>query len=248
MPHRSPPPSQPPGRDKSLKASVLGVGAELLQRSAPLKGFDLHLVGFHCAKHDPALQMEAHHYCRQVNEDFIQCVLFDGDTEDANLIGVEYIVSEGLFAELSSDERRYWHPHNFEILSGTLVAPGLPPAAEKAMLKLLMNSYGKVWHLWHTGTLTEGPADRLPLGEPTLMWSFNREGELRPNLRDDVANRVGVSFHERREQRADLARLARPQEGVDALKGRFPEAAKEPPQGVRDAREGGEAPMGGGPP
>lgn len=28
---------------------------------------------------------------------------------------------------------------------------GLPAAAEKAMLKLLMNSYGKTWHFWRTG-------------------------------------------------------------------------------------------------
>ncbi len=37
--------------------------------------------------------MEAHHYCRVVNDDLLQCVLFDGNTRDANLIGIEYIIS-----------------------------------------------------------------------------------------------------------------------------------------------------------
>lgn len=231
-----PPQREPAGRAKSLKAAVLDAGAALFQGATPLKDFDIYVVGFHCGRHDPSIQMEAHHFCRPVNEDFLQCVIFDGNTEDANLIGVEYIVSERLFASLPDDERGLWHPHNFEVLSGTLVAPGLPAAAEKAMMTLLMNSYGKVWHLWHTGTPVEGPGAGLPLGEPMLMWSFNREGELREDLKSATQGRVGISFEERRRQRADLARLAHPQHGVDALKGRFPDAAESPPEGVRDVR------------
>ncbi|MDJ0391147.1 DUF1264 domain-containing protein [Roseomonas sp. E05] len=33
-------------------------------------------------------RMEAHHYCKQVNSDFLQCASFDGNTENANLIGI----------------------------------------------------------------------------------------------------------------------------------------------------------------
>jgi uncharacterized protein DUF1264 len=61
-------------------------------------------------------------------------VLFDGNTKDANLIGIEYIVSERLFESLPADEQRFWHPHNCESLSGQLIAPGLPEAAEHAFL------------------------------------------------------------------------------------------------------------------
>lgn len=49
--------------------------------------------------------MEAHHFCRQVNQDFAQCILFDGNSENANLNGIEYIVSEKLFETLSTEER-----------------------------------------------------------------------------------------------------------------------------------------------
>ena len=66
--------------------------------------------------------MEAHHFCRQVNEDFAQCALFDGNSEDANLNGIEYIISARVFDQLPVEERPYWHPHNGEILSGQLVA------------------------------------------------------------------------------------------------------------------------------
>jgi hypothetical protein len=53
--------------------------------------------------------MESHHYCDQVNEDFAQCALYDGNTAEARLHG-EYIISEKLYATLPADERPYWHP------------------------------------------------------------------------------------------------------------------------------------------
>jgi len=138
--------------------------------------------------------MEAHHYCRVVNDDLLQCVLFDGNTRQANLIGIEYIASEKLFAALPEPEKAYWHPHNFELLSGQLVAPGLPDMAEKAFFKLLMKSYGKTWHTWHTGRHDGPPGHTMPLGDPTLMWSFNREGECEESLkrnRDHAMNGHG---------------------------------------------------------
>jgi hypothetical protein len=139
-------PVRPAGAGKGAWLATLEQGANLLQDIDPLKGFDVYVVGFHCARDDPDMQMEAHHYCRVVNADFLQCVLFDGNTREANLIGIEYIVSEKVFDTLPEGDRDYWHPHNFELLSGQLVAPGLPDVAEKAFLRLLMNSYGKTWH------------------------------------------------------------------------------------------------------
>ncbi len=56
--------------------------------------------------------------CRVVNDDLLQCLLFDGNTLAANLIGVEYIGSERLFGTLPEQEKPSWHPHNFEVLSG----------------------------------------------------------------------------------------------------------------------------------
>jgi hypothetical protein len=61
-----------------------------------------------------------------MNEDFAQCVLFDGNTSDARMNGIEYIISARVFNNLTAAERKYWHPHDYEILSGELIAPGLP--------------------------------------------------------------------------------------------------------------------------
>lgn len=234
MTEKREPPTAPAGQTKTIKAALLEAGADLLQDTTPVRQFDIYVVGFHCGKYHPQMQMEAHHYCHQVNAEFLQCVLFDGNTKDANLIGIEYIISERLFDGLPGEEKRYWHPHNYEILSGQLIAPGLPEIAEREMLKMLMNSYGKTWHVWHTGRhdRPDEPGDALPLGEPMLMWSFNRDGEVDPAIAGDRAERMEVDGEERRQKRRELVELAHPQCGVDALFDKFPNAAKTPPPGV----------------
>lgn len=223
-----------PGEKKTPKTVALETGAKVLQSNTPLKPFDVHLVGFHPMKDHPEHQMEAHHYCHQVNEDFMQCTLFDGDTRNAKLNGIEYIISEKLFATLPAGERAYWHPHNAEILSGQLIAPGIPAAAEKALMRRKMNSYGKTWHVWNTGH--EGmPADQLPLGPAMLAWSFNRDGEALPALVEKRDRRLNVNSAQIRQQRSDLQQLAKPQSGVDDLKGKFARPTTDIP-GVRDVR------------
>jgi hypothetical protein len=224
----------PAGEAKTPKTKMLELGAKLLQGNAPLKRFDIYLVGFHPMKDSPEDQMEAHHYCHQVNEDFAQCALFDGNTADANLNGIEYIISEKLFVGLPEEEKQYWHPHNGEILSGQLVAPHIPDAAEKSLMKEKMNSYGKTWHVWNTGY--EGkPGAALPLGAPMLGWSFSRDGEAMPGLVEKRDRRFKLNSEEMRKQRADLKHYAKPQSGVDDLKGRFARPTRDIP-GVVDQK------------
>jgi hypothetical protein len=207
------------------------------QPARPLEQFSIHVVGLHCERHDPAMQMEAFHYCEQLSPDLLQCALFDRDAPDARLIGIEYIISEAFFDGLPTEERDYWHPHNYEILSGTLVAPDLTDEQEHAMFRMLMNSYGKTWHVWHTGMAHEGAGEGLPLGRPMLMWSFNRDGEVDSELAEHMADHLGLDLQHKRAMRQDLVALAHPQQGVDALQGAFPQAEAAPPPGVEDARK-----------
>jgi hypothetical protein len=224
---------KPPGEDKTAKTRTLEAGAKALQRNSPLGPMDVYMVGFHPMKDHPEHQMEAHHFCHQVNEDFAQCALFDGNSRSANLNGIEYIISEKLFETLPAEERKYWHPHNAEILSGQLVAPGIPAAAEKALMKGKMNSHGKTWHVWNIGAMGQTP-DKLPLGPAMLAWSFNRDGEAKPGLVEQRDKTMGINSTEKRRQRADLQSLAKPQSGVDDLKAAFPQAKAIP--GVVDKK------------
>ncbi|HEY8518928.1 MAG TPA: OBAP family protein [Gammaproteobacteria bacterium] len=242
------PSTTPSGQSESLRTQLLELGAALMQESTPLAPMDIYLVGFHPLKDDPTRQLEAHHYCSQVNEDFAQCVLFDGNTRGANMNGVEYIISARLYETLPEEEKQYWHPHNYEILSGQLVAPRLPQKAELALMRSKLGTYGKTWHFWNTGHYgTTG--DALPLGAPRLAWSFNRDGEALPGLVEERDVRMDVDTGKKRRAREALAAEAQPQAGVDALRGRFGRETVDLP-GVRDvaAPEEPVAPEGDLPP
>ncbi len=220
-----------PGAPRTPTTATLETGAALLQAKAPVEKIAIYLNGFHIAKADPGMQMEAHHYCNQVNEDLAQCVLFDGNTAEARLMGIEYIVSERLYGTLPVEERAYWHPHNYEVLSGELRMPGLPDAAERETLARKVNSYGKTWHTWMTGMPDRTP-DPLPFGPPQLQWSVNRDGELKAGMVADRDKRFGLNTAEERKARASLVDLARPQGGVSALADHFPAAT--PVRGITD--------------
>jgi outer membrane murein-binding lipoprotein Lpp len=233
---KSKPEVSPQGDEKTASTHILETGAKVFQGNAPVAKMDVYMVGFHPMKDHPSHQMEAHHFCKEVNEDFSQCALFDGNSKEANLNGIEYIISEKLFESLPSEEKKFWHPHNYEILSGQLVAPGLPAPAEKAFLKKKMNSYGKTWHVWNTGHYGMDDATSLPTGEPKLAWSFNHDGEAQPGLLEKTEKKLNISMNEKREDRKELVKLAKPQVGVDTLKSDFA-GNLTPVEGVKDKKE-----------
>jgi hypothetical protein len=231
----SPPtnPAAPPGRAKEADTKILEKGAELLQDLSPIRSIDHYLDGFHVMKDDTSLHMEAHHYCRGMNEEFTQCVIFDGNTKDANMIGLEYIISERLFESLPEEEKSSWHPHNYEILSGQLVLPGVPAVAEKAALEKKLNSYGKTWHVWDTGHAGHPAAHDLPIGPPKLAWSYNRDGEAPSDLIEARDRRMGIETAEKRRERTGLASAAKSQRGEDELRAKLlggPMPEKAPPE------------------
>jgi hypothetical protein len=211
----------PAGEDKKADTKLLEKGAEVLQDLSPIRSFDHYLNGFHVMKDDVRLHMEAHHYCKGMNEEFTQCVIFDGNTKDANMIGLEYIVSQRLFESLPEEEKKSWHPHNYEILSGQLVLPGVPEVAERRALEKKINSYGKTWHVWDTGHVGHPSAQKLPVGTPLLAWSYNRDGEAPPGLVEDRDRRMHIDTAAKRRERAALAEHAVPQAGVDELKAKL---------------------------
>ena len=188
-----------PGQDKTPKTNVLEAGAAALQAKKPVDKLAMYLDGFHFYNGHQQSQMEAHHYCSKLNEDLTQCVIFDGNGDDAKIMGVEYIVSEKLFKTLPDDEKKLWHSHRYEVKSGSLIAPGLPDLAEHELMETIVSTYGKTWHTWHTDQdLT------LPLGSPALMMGFLKDGQLKKQLEQDRDRRFDVSTADKRKNRADI--------------------------------------------
>lgn len=72
-----------PGAEQSAKSRALEAGAAAIQTRAPVDAINIYLSGFHPLRDNPIHQMEASHFCNQLNQDFTQCVLFDGDDSEA---------------------------------------------------------------------------------------------------------------------------------------------------------------------
>lgn len=144
------------------------------QTFAPLHAIHAHQCAFHKYHDDPSRHMEAHHFCAHLSEKVMQCVIYDKpDTRDAKLLGVEYIVGSDVFATLPDEEKAYWHPHAYEVQAGLLTMPGVPPLAEDQVMKKLINTYGKTWHLWQVDR-----GDALPIGPAKLMSSYRGPEEV----------------------------------------------------------------------
>jgi hypothetical protein len=143
---------------------------------APLGNHHLHFCGIHCAKKDPRIQIVTQHYCGPVGKDMHQCLLYDSLGKNARLLGVEYIIPDEVFRKLPAVEKRYWHPHTYEVLAGGLIAPGMSPDAEMAFMKGLLLTWGKTWHTW------PDPTTPVPMGEPLLMWSLTSDGQADPKV------------------------------------------------------------------
>lgn len=189
-----------PGREETAKTKALEAGANLLQDKAPLRTLNAYLDGFHFYSGNMQGQMEAHHYCGHLNEDVIQCVIFDGNEENAKIMGVEYIVSRAVFEKLPTEEKHLWHSHVHEVRSGQLIAPGIPEIAEHELMEKIAGTYGKTWHTWHTDQGMD-----LPLGIPMLMMGFTQDGQMDERKVAERDQRFGVSSAENRQKRADIA-------------------------------------------
>ncbi len=150
------------------------------------------------ARRTPISPSKPHHYCTPVNDEVHQCVVFDSAKPGARILGIEYIISDRLYRDLPDDEKKYYHPHTYEITSGLLIAPGLPPAEETKFLGGLLTTWGKTWHTW------PDPKTELPMGEPMLMWAATKDGQITAEMLADRDKKFKVSTPALRKQRAHL--------------------------------------------
>jgi len=171
-----------------------GTGGRNAENWAPVDKMHLYLCAFHVAKENPKFQLTAHHYCAPQKGDLHQCVIYDSRGSNPKLLGVEYIIGDDTYKSLSDEEKKYWHPHAYEILSGQLVAPDLAMQGDDIFPGLLL-TWGKTWHTWRD------PSTSLPLGEPMLMWSANGDGQVNESLVSARDAEFGISSADIRQRR-----------------------------------------------
>jgi hypothetical protein len=175
---------------------------------APISNHHLFFCGFHTAKKNPKFQVTTMHYCGMRGEgdhEMHQCVLYDSVSPGAKLLGVEYIVSDKIFRSLPDEEKKYWHPHTYEVLSGGLIGPGMAPEDELKFMKVILNTWGKTWHTW------PDPTTPVPLGEPLLIWSLTGDGQAGKELVAERDKQFGLSTAKVRAERVEAIGYEVPQ-------------------------------------
>ncbi len=128
----------------------------------------LAFAGVHLLKDLPEVSQVAYHFCKAVNGDLNQCVLYDGTGPDAKLIGIEYLVSDAVYQKMPADEKSFWHDHKYEVDAGYLKSVTQTGDEEKQTLAKVRTLWGKVYHTWASGT-------DYPRGPARLYWSVTGE-------------------------------------------------------------------------
>lgn len=200
----------------------------------PVHNLHLYLCGFHTEKANPEFQIEVQHYCA-VGEELHQCFIFHTTEAGSKLLGVEYIIPDNLYQELSDEEKKYWHPHTYEVMSGQLIAPGMPTEESMPLMKKLVNTWGKTWHTW------PDPTTKLPVGEPMLMWAVTADGQLRDELLQKRDDKFDVQTEEVRERRLQEMKFPVPSvpqpEEMDFIGRQWTAAGPDTPEARREKVE-----------
>jgi Protein of unknown function (DUF1264) len=155
-----------PGAQEHAAAAPAGAGIK-----APIQEVlhcPLAFAGVHLLKDMPEWSQVAYHFCKPVNADLNQCVLYDGTGPDARLIGIEYLVSDAIYQKMPAEEKAYWHDHKHEIDTGLLKSLTQTGEDEKKTLAAVRPLWGKVYHTWASGR-------DYPRGPARLYWSVTGE-------------------------------------------------------------------------
>ena len=145
--------------------------AAILRAKAPIAEImhcPLAFAGVHLLKELPEVSQVAYHFCKPLNEDVNQCVLYDGKGPNARLIGIEYLVSDSIYQKMPAEEKIYWHDHKNEVDAGLLHSLIETGEEERATLAKVRTLWGKVYHTWVTGST-------YPIGPARLFWAVTGE-------------------------------------------------------------------------
>ena len=118
----------------------------------PLEGYTIHVTAPHMMNGEVIGPF--HHYCKPINADIIQCILFESTDANARMTEVEYMVSKKLARKVIPKwaHRQNWHDHKEEIETGRVAIHTPSDPKEQAKLaEYVGKTDGIIFHLWPDG-------------------------------------------------------------------------------------------------
>jgi hypothetical protein len=131
----------------------------------PVDGYNLPQGHLNAVRHnfdDPSLRVE--HFCKPHDRVMMVCQLYDSNSANATLIGIEYIITQEQYDSLTNREKPYWHAHREELRPERADPrmPELSPEQAQAEMAKMFPTWGKVIITWI-------PSDDLPSFPPQVQ-------------------------------------------------------------------------------
>jgi Protein of unknown function (DUF1264) len=131
----------------------------------PVDGYNLPQGHLNALRHnfdDPSLRVE--HFCKPHDRVMMVCQLYDSNSVNATLIGIEYIITQEQYDSLPNREKPYWHAHREELRPERAdpMMPELSPEQAQAEMAKMLPTWGKVIITWI-------PSDDLPSFPPQVQ-------------------------------------------------------------------------------
>jgi hypothetical protein len=131
----------------------------------PVDGYNLPQGHLNAVRHvfdDPSLRIE--HFCKPSDKIMMICQLYDSNSANATLIGIEYIITQQQYDSLPDREKPYWHAHREEFSPNRAdpMMPELTPEQAQAEMAKMLPTWGKVIITWM-------PGDDMPSFPPQVQ-------------------------------------------------------------------------------
>ena len=131
----------------------------------PVDGYNLPQGHLNAVRHnfdDPSLRVE--HFCKPHDRLMMVCQLYDSNSANATLIGIEYMITQEQYDSLPNREKPYWHAHREELRPERAdpMMPELSPEQAQAEMAKMFPTWGKVIITWI-------PSDDLPSFPPQVQ-------------------------------------------------------------------------------
>ncbi|MBI4440543.1 DUF1264 domain-containing protein [Candidatus Woesearchaeota archaeon] len=143
----------------ALLTVVVLVSGCTIRGETPQKGFDLHVDAKHYVKD---ARVPVHHWCKNINEKLIECLLFDTDAKNANVVGIETIITNDVWNALAPAIQKEWHDHSIEIIEAEATLPDTPADEAAKIVDFLKGTHGRVIYIWNF------PKEDYPVTRPFL--------------------------------------------------------------------------------
>ncbi|MFQ5450019.1 MAG: DUF1264 domain-containing protein [Nitrospinaceae bacterium] len=153
----------------------------------PLRGYTIHVTAPHVMNGEVVGPF--HHFCKPINSEVIQCILFESTDPNARMTEVEYMVSKKLARSVIPkwSHQQNWHDHKQEIATGRVaIMNPTDPKKQKELADYVSGTDGIIFHLWPK----EAP---IPDGTVAIAQSVGHWESLHGKIGEEVAKSAKVT-------------------------------------------------------